>query len=109
VLRVLGVVRLGDSALLELLVVPREWLLLDREMDRIDMEERDDWETLFELLRELCLLPELLPELFDDDLDWDCLRLVLDAKAGSTKIIAANIIMNANFRFNPCSFMIKSR
>lgn len=73
------------------------------------MEERDDWETLFELLRELCLLPELLLELFDDDLDVDCLRLVLDANAGSTKITAASTNINTNFRFNPGSFIIKSR
>ncbi len=93
-------IRLGDSILLELLLDPRE-LLLDRETDRLDIEDREDCEPLLELLRELCLPPELLD---DDDL-----LLLLDAKTGSAKITAPSIIISTNFRLNPDSFMIKSR
>ena len=59
-----------------------------------------------ELLRELCLLPELLDDDRDDD---DLLRLFLDAKTGSVNITAPSITMSANLRFNLDSFMIKSR
>jgi len=69
------------------------------------MEERDDWETLFELLRELCLLPELL----EDDRELDDLLLLLDAKTGSDKITAPSIIISTNFSLNPDFFIIKSR
>ena len=100
-MRVLGVVRLPDSILLELLVVFGELLLLT---DRVDIEGRDGCVALFELLRELCLLPELLEE----DREDDDLRLCLAAKTGSDKITAPSII-STNFRLNPGSFMIKSR
>jgi hypothetical protein len=86
----LGEIRLEESILLELLVVPREILPLEREVERVDMEGR---EALFELLRELCLLPELL----DDDLEDDCLRPCLDAETGSAKIIATRAIMSTIF------------
>jgi hypothetical protein len=66
---------------------------------------RDGRESLPELLRELCLLPEL----FEDDLELDDLLLLLDAKTGSDKITAPSIMISTNFRFNPASFMIKSR
>jgi hypothetical protein len=101
---VLKFIRLGDSILLELLLDPRE-LLLDRETDRLDIEDREDCEPLLELLRELCLPPELL----EDDLDDDDLLLLLDAKTGSAKITAPSIIISTNFRLNPDFFMIKSR
>jgi hypothetical protein len=80
-------------------------LLLDRETERLDIEDRDEWESLFELLRELCLLPEL----FEDDLDDDDLLFLLDAKTGSIKITAPSIIISTNFCLNLDSFMIKSR
>jgi hypothetical protein len=79
--------------------------LLDRETDRLGIEDRDGWESLFEPLRELCLLPELL----EDDRELDDLLLLLDAKTGSDKITAPSIIISTNFRLNPDSFMIKSR
>ena len=60
---------------------------------------------LFELLRELCLLPELL----EDDRELDDLLLLLDAIKGSFKIIAPSTIMSINFRINPDSFIVESR
>jgi hypothetical protein len=94
---VLGDIRLEGSMLLELLVVPREILLLKREVERLDME---GLEPLFELLRELCLLPELL--------DDDCLRPCLDAETGSAKIIAARVIMSTIFCIIPDFFIVAS-
>ncbi len=101
----LGVVWFLDPILLELLVVFRELLPPDREIDRLDIEGRDDWLALLELLRELCLLVELL----EDDLDDDDLRPFLDANAGSAKITAPSIIISTNLRLNPNIFMIKPR
>jgi hypothetical protein len=97
----LGEIRLEESILLELLVVPREILPLEREVGRVEMEGR---EALFELLRELCLLPELL----DDDLEDDCLRPCLDAETGSAKIIATRAIMSTIFCIIPDFFIITS-
>ena len=62
-------------------------------------------EPLFGLLRELCLLPELL----DDDLDDDCLRPCLDAETGSARIIAARAIMSTIFCIIPDFFIIASQ
>jgi hypothetical protein len=97
----LGVCRLPGSILLELLFVPREILLFGLGVDLVDIEGRvDDG-----LLRELCLLAELL----DDDLDEDDLRPCLCANTGSVKITVPNIITNIKFRLNLNFFIIKSR
>jgi hypothetical protein len=99
---VLGVARLDGQLLLELRAVLPEILPLDRGTERVEMEGRD---ALFELLRELCPLAELLA----DDLDDDCLRPCLDAETGSAKITAARAITSASFCFNPDLFMIAPR
>lgn len=93
------------SILLELLFAPRKLLLLDRGVDLVDIEGPDDGEILFELLRGLCLLVELL----DEDLGVDGLRPCLDASTGSTKITAPHTITSIKFRLNLDFFIIKSR
>jgi hypothetical protein len=101
---VFGAVRFCGSILLGFLLVLSE-LLLGREIERLDMEGRDGRLTLFELLRELDLLPELL----EDDLELDDLLPLLDARPGSTRITTPSIIISTKFRLNPASFIIKSR
>lgn len=93
------------SILLELLLVPRKLLLLDRGIDLLDIEGRDDGEILFELPRGLCRLEELL----DEDLGVDGLRPCLDASTGSVKITAPHIIKSIKFRLNLDFFIIKPR
>ena len=100
-MRIFGDIRLSGSILLELLVVPREILPLDRKVERVEMEGR---EPLFELLRELCLPVELL----DDDLDDDCLRPCLDAETGSARIIATRAIMSSIICIIPDFFTVAS-
>jgi len=104
VLRVLGVILFCGSILLELLLIPRE-LLLDRETELLDIEGRDGWLTLFELLRELDLLPELL----DDDRELDDLPPLCDARTGSARITTPSIVISTKFRLNLDSLIIKSR
>lgn len=101
----LGFVRFPISILVELLFVLLEILLFGRGIDLVDIEGRDDGDTLFELLRELCLLAEPL----DDDLDVDDLRPCLDANTGSVKITATSTTTSIKFRLNLDFFIIKSR
>jgi hypothetical protein len=103
---VFGAVRFCGSILLGFLLVLSE-LLLGRETDLLDMEGRDGGLTLFELLRELDLLPELLED--DRELDLDDLPPLFDARTGSTRITTPSIIISTKFRLNPASFIIKSR
>jgi hypothetical protein len=116
--RVLRVVPRPGTVFRELLDVRGDMLmpLLDPELDREDMLDRDGGALLRELDTELPLLPELLllaelpllPELFDDDPDDD-LRLFLAADTGSISITTPSTISSINVRFGFDSFIIISR